>query len=112
MTAGELLDDHVADVVAVPCVLAAGVAEPDHEQVERRGAFAPSPGQAHEALLLGVGVAAALGGGLAAVGGLGAGRGLRAVLAGLGAFLGLFGLLLAGQLARSRSRPRRDRRAA
>src|SRR6185312_16265266 len=43
----ELLHDHVADVVAVACVLAPGVPEPDDEQVEGRRAFAPSPGQAH-----------------------------------------------------------------
>ena len=55
----ELLDDHVADVVAVARVLAARVAEPDDEQVERRGAFAPSPGQAHGELLLGFGLVAA-----------------------------------------------------
>ena len=43
--ARELVDDHPADVVPVPRVLAARIAEPDDEQVERRGAFAPAPGQ-------------------------------------------------------------------
>ena len=75
--ARELLDDHEADVVAVARVLAPRVAEPDDEQVERRGAFAPSPGQAHEELLLGFGlVAAAVLGGL---GRLGRGLGLSAL---------------------------------
>ena len=32
----ELVDDHPAGVVAVACVLAAGIAETDDEQVERR----------------------------------------------------------------------------
>src|SRR5207302_4447856 len=45
--AGELVRDHVADVVPVARVLAAGIAEADDEQVERRGAFAPPPRQAH-----------------------------------------------------------------
>ena len=43
----ELVHDHVADVVSVVDVLAAGIAEADDQQVERRGAFAPAPGQAH-----------------------------------------------------------------
>src|SRR3954471_8119848 len=42
----ELVGDHVADVVAVPRVLAAGVAEADDEQVERRGAIPPAPRKA------------------------------------------------------------------
>src|SRR5581483_8405294 len=44
----ELVHDHVADVVPVPGVLAPRVAEADDEQVERRGAFAPAPGQPHQ----------------------------------------------------------------
>src|SRR5204862_4546872 len=32
----ELVDDHPADVVTVGPVLTAGIAEPDHEQVQRR----------------------------------------------------------------------------
>ena len=92
MAARELVDDHEADVVAVPRVLAAGIAETDDEQVERRGAFAPFPGQAHLELLLGFGVAAALVGGVVALGGiLGLGLGLGALGALLGAFLGLLG---------------------
>src|SRR5581483_3023536 len=44
---GELVDDHVADVVAVARVLAARVAEPGDEQVERRGALASPPRRPH-----------------------------------------------------------------
>ena len=39
---GELVDDHPAGVVTVARVLAAGVAETDDEQIERRGALAPT----------------------------------------------------------------------
>jgi hypothetical protein len=38
----ELVDDHPADVVTVRRVLSPGVAEADHEQVERRGVVAPT----------------------------------------------------------------------
>ena len=54
----------------LPRVLTAGIAEPDDEQVERRGAFAPSPGQAHGATPRRLGlVAAAVVGGRVALGG-------------------------------------------
>jgi hypothetical protein len=42
----ELIDDHEADVVPVALVLAPRIAEADDQQVERRGAFAPTPRQA------------------------------------------------------------------
>ena len=42
MTACELVDDHPAGVVAVAGVLAARVAQADDEEIERRGAFAPT----------------------------------------------------------------------
>ena len=51
----ELVDHHVPDVVAIPGVLSARVPQSHDQQVERRRAFAPSPGQAHGGLLLGVG---------------------------------------------------------
>ena len=38
----ELVDDHPAGVVPVARVLAAGVAEADDEQIQRRGALAPT----------------------------------------------------------------------
>jgi fructoselysine-6-P-deglycase FrlB-like protein len=47
VAAAELADDHRADVVAMTCVLATRIAEPDDEQVERRGAFASAPREAH-----------------------------------------------------------------
>jgi hypothetical protein len=53
--ARKLLDDHPADVVPVSRVLAPGIAETYDEQVERRGAFAPTPGKTH--LLGGAGLA-------------------------------------------------------
>ena len=40
MAPRELVDDHEADVVPVTRVLATGVAEPDDEQIQRRGRFA------------------------------------------------------------------------
>src|SRR5206468_11392842 len=61
VSARELVDDHLADVVAVARVLAARVAETDDEQVERGVAIAAAPGQPHGALLLG-GAFAALSG--------------------------------------------------
>ena len=42
-----LVDHHPADVVAMAGVAAARIAEADDEQIERRGAFAPAPGEAH-----------------------------------------------------------------
>ena len=96
----ELVDDHVADVVAVPRVLAARVAEPDDEQVERRGAFAPSPGQAHGGYSSDSDSPPPLVGGSAGSASS-AGLGLGALLA-LGAFLGLLELLLARELDASR----------
>src|SRR6266545_298484 len=56
MAPRQLLDDHPADVVAVTFVCAPGIAEPHDEQVERRGAFAPTPRQTQR-LLLGAGLA-------------------------------------------------------
>ena len=81
MAARELVDHHMADVVSVARVLAARIAETDDEQVERRRAFAPSPGQAHGGLLLGVGLAGALAAGGGRLGGLALGLGLGALLA-------------------------------
>jgi hypothetical protein len=43
----KLFDDHPAHVVAVPGVLAAGIPQPDDEQLERRGAIASTPREAH-----------------------------------------------------------------
>ena len=63
--ARELVDDHPADVVAVALVLAARVAEADDEQVERRGAFAPTPRRRMRQPSVGAGFA---GGCLAALG--------------------------------------------
>ena len=60
MPAGELVDDHEADVVAVMFVLAARVSETDDEQVERRGALAPTE-EGQGLLLWGVGVGAGFG---------------------------------------------------
>ena len=57
--ARELVHDHVADVVAVALVLATRVAETDHQQVERRGTFAPTPRQAHGQPSVGVFAASA-----------------------------------------------------
>src|SRR4051812_35200243 len=71
--AGELVHDQGADVVTGALVLAPGIAEADDEQIERRGAFAPAPGQTHGRLPLGgaglalVRLAAALGGALRAL---------------------------------------------
>ena len=45
--ARELVEHHPPSVVTMPRVLAAGIAETDDEQIERRGAFASTPGQAH-----------------------------------------------------------------
>src|SRR6185295_10359721 len=42
VTASELVDHHPADVVAIALVLATGIPEPDHEQIERRGRCAPT----------------------------------------------------------------------
>ena len=42
MAPGELLDDHPADVVTIAGVLATGIPETRDEQVERRGALAPT----------------------------------------------------------------------
>ena len=47
VTARELVDDHPADVVPVPGVFAPGIAEADDEQIERRGAVASTPREAH-----------------------------------------------------------------
>ena len=44
---GQLVDHHPADVVAMAGVAAARIAEADDKQIERRGAFAPAPGEAH-----------------------------------------------------------------
>ena len=46
VTPRQLVDDHPADVVPVVDVLAAGVAEADDEEIERRGAL-PSTEEAH-----------------------------------------------------------------
>ena len=79
--ARQLVDDHVADVVAVARVLATRVAETDDQQVERRGAFAPAPREAQGSALVGGGFA---GGFLAALGcSLALGRGLLALGRGL-----------------------------
>src|SRR5262249_5146329 len=48
--ARELVEHHPARVVPVPRVLAAGVAETDDQQVERRGTVASAPREAHLAL--------------------------------------------------------------
>src|SRR5205085_1577260 len=77
----ELVDDHVADVVAIVRVLAPGIAEPHDEEIER-GALPPRP-EPH-ALALGRSVAGSV---------------CPRLGAGLGAFLGfafgaLFGLAL------------------
>src|SRR5439155_12793858 len=53
MPARELFDDHPPDVVAVSGVLAAGIAEADDQQIERRGALASTPRQAHQPSLVG-----------------------------------------------------------
>jgi len=45
--ARELVDDHPSDVVSVLCVLAAGIAEADDEQLERRGPVASTPRETH-----------------------------------------------------------------
>src|SRR5205823_7301802 len=94
VAAGELVDDHLPDVVTVTDVLPPGIAEADDEQVERRGALAPPPGQAH-LLLAGFGRAALFAGcGLRT---LGSGFG-RLALDALFAFDGLdLGLLDAGR---------------
>src|SRR5262249_31076186 len=63
----ELVDDHMADVVAVVGVLAAGIAEPDDQQVERGGALTPAPGETHLGLA-GFGFAALFRGGLRTLG--------------------------------------------
>src|SRR5919197_2246327 len=48
--ARELVEHHPAGVVTVTRVLAARIAEADDEEVERRGAFASTPREAHLAL--------------------------------------------------------------
>src|SRR5262245_1577184 len=97
--ARELLEHHPARVVAVAGVLTAGIAEADDEQVERRGAFAPTPRQTHEWLPL-VGAGLALGGlGCTLCGDLG--------LLALDGLLALGGRLL-GLLDAGRHRERRD----
>ena len=54
MPARELVDDHPADVVAVPGMLAARVAEPGDEEVHRGSVLSP-PEEAHALLRLGLG---------------------------------------------------------
>src|SRR5581483_10589267 len=93
---GQLVDDHPADVVPVTFVLPARVAEADHEQVERRGALAPT--EERHALLLGF--AGGLRGALRLGRSLGLARGLLA-LGGRRLFLLLLEL---GDAARRRAR--------
>src|SRR5438067_1871133 len=45
VTMREIDHVHLADVVTMACVLAVLIAEADYEQIERRGAFAPTPRQ-------------------------------------------------------------------
>ena len=110
--ARELLDDHEADVVAVARVLAARVAEPDDEQVERRGAFAPSPGQAHGSYSSELRTRRRRCPRRPRLGRLGLGLGLLALGCALLALFDLLGLLLAGELDGRDARSPRDRRAA
>jgi hypothetical protein len=44
---GQLVDHHPTNIVAMSGVAAARIAEADDEQIERRRAFAPAPGEAH-----------------------------------------------------------------
>jgi hypothetical protein len=50
MAARELVGDHPPHVVPVALVLATRVAEAGHEEIQRRGALAPTK-EAHELLL-------------------------------------------------------------
>src|SRR5439155_15798850 len=105
----ELLDNQPADVVAMARVLAAGIAEPDDEQIERRGAFASTPRKA-QLILRGSGLAL-----LARTGGrlrrsLALGGTLRRLLALVGPDLFALLDLHLGLLDARRQRDRREHR--